>query len=125
VLITRSAYFRDDDFAGALLAMHDGLTQTPPSARSWKASSAVIQRRLGFVGIVEEAPRIIMRTRTLDVLCVDYEINQRLALDIAGDEKAIIYDIVEFRRENPSSLAAIGFLVAADPSPIARCLNGT
>ena len=66
-----------------------------------------------------------MQKRTLGILCVDDEINQCLALDIAGDEKAIIDDIVELRRENPTSLAAIGFLLAADPSLIARCLNGT
>lgn len=66
-----------------------------------------------------------MRTRTRDFPGADHETSERLALDVASDEKAIVDEILELRRENPMSLEAIGFLLGADPSQISRYLNGT
>jgi len=66
-----------------------------------------------------------MRTRTRDFPGADHETSERLAFDVAGDEKAIINEVLELRRENPMSLEAIGFLLGADPSQISRYLNGT
>src|SRR5664279_3505393 len=66
-----------------------------------------------------------MRTRTRDFPGADRETNERLTLDVARDEEAIINEILELRRTNPISLEAIGFLLGADPSQISRYLNGT
>jgi transcriptional regulator with XRE-family HTH domain len=66
-----------------------------------------------------------MKTRTRDFPGADHETNDRLARDVAGDEKAIIDEILELRRKSPISLEAIGFLLGADPSQISRYLNGT
>jgi len=66
-----------------------------------------------------------MRTRTRDFPGADRETNERLTLDVARDEEAIINDILELRRTNPISLEAIGFLLGADPSQVSRYLNGT
>jgi hypothetical protein len=66
-----------------------------------------------------------MRTRTRDFPGADHETSERLAFDVAGDEKAIIDGLLERRQENPVSLEAIGFLLGADPSQISRYLNGT
>ncbi len=66
-----------------------------------------------------------MRTRTRDFPGTDHETSQRLALDVAEDEKLIIDEILERRQGNPMSLEAIGFMLGADPSQISRYLNGT
>ena len=66
-----------------------------------------------------------MRTRTRDYPGADRETNERLTLDVARDEEAIINEILELRRTNPISLEAIGFLLGADPSQVSRYLNGT
>lgn len=65
-----------------------------------------------------------MRTRTRDFPGADRETNERLALDVARDEEAIINTILELRRTNPTSLEAIGFLLGTDPSQISRYLKG-
>ena len=67
----------------------------------------------------------MMKTRTRDFPGTDPETSQRLALDVAADEKMIIGKILERRQENPMSLEAIGFMLGADPSQISRYLNGT
>lgn len=67
----------------------------------------------------------MMRTRTRDFPGTDHETSERLALDVAADEKLIINEILERRQENPMSLEAIGFMLGADPSQISRYLNGT
>ena len=67
----------------------------------------------------------MMRTRTRDFPGTDHETSQRLALDVADDEKLIINEILERRQENPMSSEAIGFMLGADPSQISRYLNGT
>ena len=66
-----------------------------------------------------------MRTRTRDFPGADRETNERLTLDVARDEEAIINEILELRRTNTISLEAIGFLLGADPSQVSRYLNGT
>ena len=66
-----------------------------------------------------------MRTRKRDFPGADHETNERLTLDVASDEKAIINEVLDLRRENPMSLEAIGFLLGADPSQVSRYLNGT
>ena len=66
-----------------------------------------------------------MRTRTRDFPGADHETSERLALEVASDEKNIISEVLELRRDNPMSLEAIGFLLGADPSQISRYLNGT
>ena len=65
-----------------------------------------------------------MKTRTRDFPGADPETSERLAAEIAGDEKAIIDQLLELRRGNPISLEAIGYLLGADPSQISRYLNG-
>jgi transcriptional regulator with XRE-family HTH domain len=65
-----------------------------------------------------------MRTRTRDFPGADDEASERLALDVAHDEEAIINAILELRRSNPISLEAIGFLLGTDPSQISRYLKG-
>lgn len=66
-----------------------------------------------------------MRTRTRDFPGADRPTNERLTLDVANDEEAIINEILKIRRTNPISLEAIGFLLGADPSQVSRYLNGT
>jgi len=66
-----------------------------------------------------------MRTRTRDFPGADHATSERLALDVVSDEKAIIGEMLELRRESPMSLEAIGFLLGADPSQISRYLNGS
>ena len=51
--------------------------------------------------------------------------SERMASEVAHDEKTIISQMLEQRRDNPMSLEAIGFLLGADPSQISRYLNGT
>lgn len=65
-----------------------------------------------------------MRTRTRDFPGADQETSERLASEVACDEKAIIGEVLELRRHNPMSLEQIGFLLGADPSQISRYLNG-
>ena len=60
-----------------------------------------------------------MRTRTRDFPGTDHETSERLALEVARDEEAIINAILELRQTNPMSLEAIGFLLGADPSHFA------
>lgn len=66
-----------------------------------------------------------MRTRTRDFPGADLETSERLASEVASDEKTIISEILGLRRDNPMSLEAIGFLLGADPSQLSRYLNGT
>ena len=66
-----------------------------------------------------------MKTRTRDFPGTDQETSERLASEVAYDEKTIISQMLEQRRDNPMSLEAIGFLLGADPSQISRYLNGT
>ena len=66
-----------------------------------------------------------MKTRTRDFPGADQETSERLASEVACDEKTIIGEMLELRRDNPMSLEAIGFLLGADPSQISRYLNGT
>jgi len=68
--------------------------------------------------------RTMMRTRTRDFPGTDHETSERLALEVAQDEDAIIGEITELRRTNPMSLEAIGFLLGTDPSQISRYLKG-
>jgi len=65
-----------------------------------------------------------MRTRTRDFPGTDHETSERLALEVAHDEEAIISEILELRRTNQMSLEAIGFLLGTDPSQISRYLKG-
>jgi transcriptional regulator with XRE-family HTH domain len=65
-----------------------------------------------------------MRTRTRDFPGTDDETSERLALEVAHDEEAMIHEILELRRTNPMSLEAIGFLLGTDPSQISRYLKG-
>ena len=65
-----------------------------------------------------------MRTRVRDFPGTDHETSERLALEVARDEEAIISEILELRRMNPMSLEAIGFLLGTDPSQISRYLKG-
>jgi hypothetical protein len=85
----------------------------------------VIQRSPEFVIELEGKRETIMRTRTRDFPGTDHETSQRLAADVACDEKRIINEILERRRTNGMSLEAIGFMLGADPSQISRYLNGT
>jgi len=66
-----------------------------------------------------------MKTRTRHFPGADQETSERLASEVARDEKTIIGEMLELRRDNPMSLEAIGFLLGADPSQISRYLNGT
>lgn len=66
-----------------------------------------------------------MKTRTRDFPGTDQETSERLASEVAFDEKTIIGEMLELRRNNSMSLEAIGFLLGADPSQISRYLNGT
>lgn len=66
-----------------------------------------------------------MRTRTRDFPGADQETCEHLASEVACDEKTIISELLELRRNNPMSLEEIGFLLGADPSQISRYLNGT
>lgn len=66
-----------------------------------------------------------MRTRTRDFPGADQETSERLAFEVACDEKTIISEVLELRRNHPMSLEEIGFLLGADPSQISRYLNGT
>jgi transcriptional regulator with XRE-family HTH domain len=65
-----------------------------------------------------------MRTRTRDFPGTDHETSERLALEVARDEEAIINAILELRQTNPMSLEAIAFLLGTDPSQISRYLKG-
>ena len=65
-----------------------------------------------------------MRTRTRDFPGADHATSERLALDVAQDEQAIIHEILELRRSHPISLEAIGFMLGTDPSQISRYLKG-
>lgn len=65
-----------------------------------------------------------MRTRTRDFPGADHETSQRLAREVACDEKQIIDEILERRQGSAMSLESIGFMLGADPSQISRYLNG-
>jgi hypothetical protein len=67
----------------------------------------------------------MMRKRIRDFPGADHETSARLALEVAGDEQAIINELLELRRINPLSLEAIGFLLGTDPSQISRYLRGS
>ena len=68
----------------------------------------------------------MMRTRTRDFPGTDHETSQRLALDVADDEKLIINEILERRQENPMSLEVIGFYALEPIQPyFPLILNGT
>lgn len=65
-----------------------------------------------------------MRTRSRDFPGTDHETSERLAMEVARDEEAIINAILELRQANPMSLEAIAFLLGTDPSQISRYLKG-
>ncbi len=65
-----------------------------------------------------------MRTRTRDFPGTDHDTSERLALEVARDEDAMINAILGVRQTNPMSLEAIAFLLGADPSQISRYLKG-
>jgi transcriptional regulator with XRE-family HTH domain len=64
-----------------------------------------------------------MRTRTRDFPGTDEATSQRMALDVAEDEDAIIQSVLELRRSNPMSLEAMGFLLGTGAGQISRYLN--
>lgn len=64
-----------------------------------------------------------MRTRTRDFPGTDEATSQRMALDVAEDEEAIIHSVLELRRSNPMSLEAMGFLLGTGAGQISRYLN--
>ena len=64
-----------------------------------------------------------MRTRTRDFPGTDEATSQRMALDVADDEEAIIHSIQELRRTKPMSLEAMGFLLGTGAGQISRYLN--
>jgi transcriptional regulator with XRE-family HTH domain len=64
-----------------------------------------------------------MRTRTRNFPGTDETTSQRMALDVAQDEEAIIHSVLELRRTNPMSLEAMGFLLGTGAGQISRYLN--
>lgn len=65
-----------------------------------------------------------MKTRKRDFPGSDHETSERLALDVARDEETILNEIIELRRKNSISLAAIGVLLGVDVSQVSRYLSG-
>jgi transcriptional regulator with XRE-family HTH domain len=66
-----------------------------------------------------------MRTCNRHFPGTDRVTSDRLASDVATDEKAIIDAISELRQKESASLEAIGFLLGADPGQLSRYLKGT
>ena len=64
-----------------------------------------------------------MRTRTRDFPGTDEATSQRMAIDVAQDEEAIIHSVMELRRTSPMSLEAMGFLLGTGAGQISRYLN--
>jgi AraC-like DNA-binding protein len=104
---------------------HDGLTSEAACSRLLESIIGSDPTSARIRTTFEGTERLIMRTRTRDFPGADRETSERLAFDVARDEKAIINEILELRREKPMSLEAIGFLLGADPSQISRYLNRT
>jgi len=59
-----------------------------------------------------------MRTRTRDFPGTDEATSQRMAIDVAQDEEAIIHSVMELRRTSPMSLEAMGFLLGTGAGQI-------
>jgi hypothetical protein len=65
-----------------------------------------------------------MKTRREDFPGTDSETSERLKLEVASDEAAMIDALLKLRQSKSLSLEAIGFLLGADPSQISRYLRG-
>jgi hypothetical protein len=66
-----------------------------------------------------------MRTCNRNFPGVDRDASDRLAGEVAADEKAMIDAIAALRQKEASTLEAIGFLMGTDPGQISRYLKGT
>jgi len=66
-----------------------------------------------------------MRTCNRSFPGTSHAVSQRLAFEVAEDERRIVETIFAIRREAGISLEGIGFLLGADPARISRQLKGT
>ena len=64
------------------------------------------------------------RHRQNDFAGTDRSTSDRLALEVAADERDIVSAIREMREKEGASLEALGFLLGAEPAQLSRHLKG-
>jgi len=68
---------------------------------------------------------VVMRTCKRDFPGADQDTSERLAAEVAADERAIVDALGALREDASISLEAVGYLMGTNPAQLSRYLKGT